>query len=57
MKRWECFYNFMKDYSYRDYKLINNKPYVSQRVVDKHVKYWNIVHPTNKIKKLRIFFM
>ena len=56
MKKNNCFYNFVKNYSSRDFKIINNKKYVSQRVICKHVKYWNEIHPDNKIKKLRVFF-
>ena len=57
MKKWNCFYKFMENYSYRDFKIIHNIPHVSQRVILEHVKYWNKVHPTNKINELRIFFM
>lgn len=56
MKNNICFYNFIKNYSPRDFKIIKNKKYVSQRVICKHVKYWNEIHTDNKIKNLRIFF-
>jgi hypothetical protein len=56
MKKNNCFYNFIKSYSSRDFKIIKNKKHVSQRVICKHVKYWNETHPNNKIKNLRIFF-
>ena len=57
MKESSCFYDFIKHYSHRDFKNIKGLPYVSQRVLIKHVKYWNITHPKNKINSLRIFFM
>lgn len=56
MKNNNCFYTFIKNYSPRDFKIIRNLPYVSQRVIIKHVKYWNEMHPEKKIKNLRIFF-
>jgi hypothetical protein len=56
MKASTCFYQFIQDYSSRDFKIINGKPHVSQRVIIKHVKYWNDTHPYNHIRKLRIFF-
>jgi hypothetical protein len=57
MKTCECFYDFMEIYSRRDFKIIKGEKYVSQRVVSKHVKYWNITHPEKRIKTLRIFYM
>ena len=57
MEKWNCFYDFVEDYSSRDFKKINGIKHVSQRVLIKHVKYWNIIHPTNTIKKLRVFFI
>ena len=56
MKKYINFYEFIKDYSPRDYKKLNNKPYVSQRVIIKHVELWNELHLT-QIKRLRIFFI
>jgi hypothetical protein len=56
MKKNNCFYNFIKSYSSRDFKIIKNKKYVSQRVICTHVKFWNETHPNNKIKNLRVFF-
>ena len=56
MKNNSCFYNFIKNYSPRDYQVINGDKYVSQRVICKHIKYWNQIHPNNKIKNLRVFF-
>lgn len=56
MKRSSCFYTFIKNYSSRDFKIINGQKYVSQRVIVNHVKYWNDTHPNNRIKKLRVFF-
>ena len=56
MTKYNNFYEFIKQYSPRDYKKLNNKPYVSQRVIIKHVELWNELH-FPKIKILRIFFM
>ena len=56
MKKYNNFYDFIKQYSPRDYKILNNKSYVSQRVIIKHVELWNEVHSQN-IKRLRIFFI
>jgi predicted nuclease of restriction endonuclease-like RecB superfamily len=56
MEKNDCFYTFIKNYSPRDFKIICGLSYVSQRVIIKHVKYWNEMHPEKKIKKLRIFF-
>ena len=56
MKKYTSFYEFIKQYSPRDYKLLNNKPYVSQRVIIKHVELWNELH-FQQIKRLRIFFI
>ena len=56
MVRFNNFYEFIKQYSPRDYKILNNKPYVSQRVIIKHVQLWNELH-TAEIKRLRIFFL
>lgn len=56
MKKYNNFYEFIKQYSPRDYKILNNKPYVSQRVIIKHVELWNELH-SQAIKKLRIFFI
>lgn len=56
MKTSKCFYTFIKNYSPRDFKIIQGLSHVSQRVIIKHVKYWNETHPEKKIKKLRIFF-
>jgi hypothetical protein len=56
MKKNICFYSFIKNYSPRDFKIIHRLPFVSQRVICKHVKYWNETHPLNKIKTLRIFY-
>ena len=56
MRNNTCFYTFIKNYSPRDYQVINQVNYVSQRVICKHVKYWNQIHPENKIKNLRVFF-
>jgi hypothetical protein len=56
MKKYISFYNFIKNYSPRDFKIIKGSPHVSQRVLYKHVKYWNEIHPNNSIKKLQIFF-
>ena len=56
MKKYINFYEFIKDYSPRDYKTLNNKPYVSQRVIIKHVELWNELH-SSQIKRLRIFFI
>ena len=50
------FYYFVKNYSPRDYKIINNRSHVSQRVIKTHVELWNEIHKT-RIKKLRIFFI
>ena len=57
MKESNCFYDFIRYYSQKDFKFIKNIPHVSQRVLIKHVKYWNLTHPKNKINNLRIFFM
>ena len=56
MKKANTFYEFMKEYSLRDYKIINNREYVSQRVISTHVNLWNDLNKS-KIKKLRIFFL
>ena len=56
MRNNTCFYTFIKNYSPRDYKVINGVSHVSHRVISKHVNYWNQTHPVNKIKNLRIFF-
>ena len=56
MKKYNNFYTFIQYYSPRDFKMLNNKPYVSQRVIIKHVELWNDLHD-KKIKKLRIFFI
>ena len=56
MKKYINFYEFIKQYSPRDYKILNNKPYVSQRVIIKHVEIWNELH-CQQIKRLRIFFI
>ena len=56
MVKFNSFYEFIKQYSPRDYKILNNKPYVSQRVIIKHVQLWNELH-TAEIKRLRIFFL
>lgn len=56
MKQYTSFYEFIKQYSPRDFKILNNKPYVSQRVIIKHVELWNELH-SNEIKRLRIFFI
>ena len=56
MKKANTFYEFMKKYSPRDYKIINNREYVSQRVISTHVNLWNNLNKS-KIKKLRIFFL
>ena len=56
MKKYNNFYDFIKQYSPRDYKILNNKPYVSQRVIIKHVELWNELH-CQEIKRLRIFFI
>jgi hypothetical protein len=49
------FYNFISKFSPADFKIINRKSHVSQRVIVKHVKYWNEVNPTKKVKTLRVF--
>jgi len=56
MKKYNNFYEFIKQYSPRDYKILNNKQYVSQRVIIKHVELWNEIH-SQSIKRLRIFFI
>jgi len=56
MRNSKCFYTFIENYSPRDYQVINGIKHVSQRVISKHVKYWNQTHPKNKIKNLRVFF-
>ena len=56
MIKYTNFYEFIKQYSPRDYKILNNKPYVSQRVIIKHVELWNELH-CRQIKRLRIFFL
>ena len=56
MKKASTFYEFMKKYSPRDYKIINNREYVSQRVITTHVYLWNNLKK-HDIKKLRIFFL
>ena len=56
MRNSKCFYKFIKTYSPRDYQVINGITHVSQRVICKHLKYWNQTHPENKIKNLRVFF-
>ena len=49
------FYNFIAQFSPADFKIINRKSHVSQRVIDTHVNYWNEVNPEKKIKTLRVF--
>ena len=56
MMKYNNFYEFIKQYSPRDFKILNNKQYVSQRVIIKHVQLWNEIH-TSDIKRLRIFFI
>ena len=56
MKQANTFYEFMKKYSPRDYKIINNREYVSQRVISTHVNLWNNLNK-RKIQKLRVFFL
>lgn len=56
MLKYNNFYTFIQNYSPRDYKILNNKPYVSQRVIIKHVELWNELHSMN-IKRLRVFFL
>ena len=38
MKESNCFYDFIKNYSYRDFKIIQGLPHVSQRVILKTCK-------------------
>lgn len=49
------FYNFIARFSPADFKIINRKSHVSQRVIDSHVNYWNEVNPDKKVKTLRVF--
>ena len=56
MKLSDNFYDFIKQYSPKDFKIIQKKQYVSQRVIQTHVELWNETHNT-RLKKLRIFFM
>ena len=56
MKKYTNFYNFIKKYSPNDFKTIKNKGHVSQRVLTKHLKFWNEIHPSNQVKNLRVFF-
>ena len=56
MTKFENFYYFMRDYSPCDYRIINRKPHVSQRVIVQHIDLWNAVH-NNKLKRIRIFFL
>ena len=55
MKLYNNFYKFIKDFSPVDYKLINGKKYVSQRVIGNHFKYWNEIHSYSKLQNIRIF--
>ena len=57
MKLYDDFYSFISAYSPKDYKNYFGVKYVSQRVISTHVEYWNEVHPANKLKTLRIFFI
>ena len=56
MKMYRNFYNFIKQYSPRDFKTIKNKGHVSQRVLNIHLRIWNEIHPTEEVKNLRVFF-
>ena len=56
MKKFSNFYSFVKDYSPCDFRLVRNKPHVSQRVIVQHVQMWNDIHCPKKIKTLRVFF-
>jgi len=57
ISKYDNFYDFVKNYSPRDYKCVKGKEYVSQRVLNDHVKYWNEIHNDLEIKLLRVFFM
>ena len=56
MSKHTNFYSFIKKYSPKDYKLINSKGHVSQRVLLNHVNMWNEIHPNNEVKHIRVFF-
>ena len=56
MKKSNNFYEFIRNYSPRDYTIVNSKPYVSQRVISTHVELWNSLHK-QRLKTLRIFFI
>ena len=56
MKKVNNFYDFIKNYSPCDYKVIQNKPYISQRVISTHVEIWNQINDV-KIKHLQVFFI
>lgn len=56
MIKYKNFYEFIKNYSPRDYRIINNKPWISQRVINTHIQLWNSLH-IHRITKLRVFFL
>ncbi len=56
MKKYTNFYNFIKKYSPKDFKIIKNRGHVSQRVLNTHLQFWNEIHPSNPINNLRVFF-
>jgi hypothetical protein len=56
MKKVNNFYDFVKNYSPCDYKVIQNKPYISQRVISTHIEIWNEINDI-KIKHLQVFFI
>ena len=55
MKEYSNFYTFIKNFSPVDYKYIDKKQYVSNRVTTTHLELWHITHPYSKLEHLRVF--